>query len=317
LNPDAVCPGCRSRRWRRADAHRYRRSDLDRPDDGLTAYERLRLRVLFEVWCPDADEVRLEVVLCECCGFVGYLPRPTGDDLDAKYRFLVREERRSAADVGGDIAADARRAERTFEAIVAHAHTPAGRILDFGGAEGRLLGPFHRAGWACELVDYIEDTLPGVERLGATLDDVPADSRYDGIICSHVLEHLSDPGETLRRLRELLYDDGILFVEVPVDLWGGPPIARDPVTHVNFLTPLTLEQLLARNGYRVLDRRASTGSYAGVVKDVAVAVATPGTTSALDGRAAVDEAEELLQPSLPRRLGRLWRHRVGRMTRLF
>jgi SAM-dependent methyltransferase len=312
MTADPPCPGCGSDQWREIEVHRYVRADLAGGAARLTAYESLRLRVLFELWFPDSAEVRLKVAMCERCGFVFYAPRPTEGDLSAKYRFLLTEEERSASDLETDIAADAERARRTFAAVARAAPRPRGVVLDYGGAEGRLLKPFQDGGWECELIDYVEDTLPGIRRLGATLADVPAGRRYDAIVCSHVLEHLAEPAVALRSLTEILTDGGVLFVEVPVDLWGGPPISRDPVTHINFLTPRTLEQLLARNGYRVLESGGITGSYAGVVKDVAVALATVGTGTAADGRAAVEEAEALLRPTVRRRLSRMWRHLAAR-----
>ena len=308
---------CGLDRWREIGAYRYRRSDLAPGGATLTAYERLRLRVLFEVWLPDVDEVLLRAVICLCCGFVGYLPRPDSHDLEAKYRFLLEHEAQPADELKTAIVADRERGERTYEAIASRSHRMPGRVLDYGGAEGRLLSPFLQAGWECDLVDYVEKSLPGVNRLGATLADVPATRRYDAIICSHVLEHLAEPSAALRELRPFLADGAVLFAEVPVDLWGGLPIARDPVTHVNFFTSLTLEQLLVRNGYRVLDRAAMTGSYAGTVKDVAFAVATPGDVGAADGEPAVTEAEALLKPTLRRRVGRLWRHRARLLNRIY
>jgi hypothetical protein len=272
---------------------------------------------LFEVWLPDADEVLLRAVICSDCGFVGYLPRPDARDLEAKYEFLLEHEAQAGDELETAIVADRGRGERTYEAIARRAARVPGRVLDYGGAEGRLLSPFLHAGWECDLVDYVEESLPGVNRLGATLSDVPTGRGYDAIICSHVLEHLAEPGATLLELRPFLAEGAVLFAEVPVDLWGGLPIARDPVTHVNFFTALTLEQLLARNGYRVLDRVAMTGSYAGTVKDVTFAVATPGGDGAPDGRPAVAEAEALLKPALRRRLGRLWRHRARLLNRLY
>jgi SAM-dependent methyltransferase len=317
MRQSSPCPACGLDQWREIGTHRYRRSDLAPNGTALTAYERLRLRVLFEVWLPDDDEVLLRAVICPRCGFVGYLPRPDSRDLEAKYEFLLEHEVQPRAQLETAIAADRERGERTYEAVARHKDRLPGRVLDYGGAEGRLLSPFLDAGWECELVDYVEESLPGVNRLGATLSDVPAARRYDAIICSHVLEHLAEPGAALLELRPFLAEGAVLFVEVPVDLWGGLPIARDPVTHVNFFTSLTLEQLLARHGYRVLDRVAMTGSYAGTVKDVAFAVATLGGAGAPDGQPAVAEAEALLEPTLRRRLRRLWRHRARLLNRVY
>lgn len=303
------CPSCHALEWRAVERHRYEASEL--ANARLTDYQRLRLRVLFEVWMPDRARVELRTIMCSRCGFVCYAPRPDAGDLEAKYRFLLAEEGAAAgAGSAQAIARDHPRAERTFRAVGRHARTTPGRVLDHGGAEGRVLAPFIEAGWSCALVDYVEEVLPGVERLGVTLDDVPDGAHFDAIVCSHVLEHLADPGETLRRLAGLLVPGGVLFAEVPVDLWRGPPIRHDPATHVNFLTPLTLEQLLVRNGFVMMELQEISGSYAGVVKDLAVAVARPGSYAQPSAAAAIREAERRLNPTPGMELRRLWRQRV-------
>jgi hypothetical protein len=51
-------------------------------------YVKKRYRVLFEVWFPSRQAVKITSQLCSACGFVLYTPRPEATDLDAKYRFL-------------------------------------------------------------------------------------------------------------------------------------------------------------------------------------------------------------------------------------
>lgn len=46
------------------------------------------------------------------------------------------------------------------------------------------------------------------------LDEVP-DETYDAVICSHVLEHLSDPYGVARRLVRKVKPGGVLYVETP------------------------------------------------------------------------------------------------------
>lgn len=313
---DFPCPACGEARWRRVGRYEYAVADLERAT--LTEYERLRLRVVFEVWFPDHDRVELAGVLCERCGFVTYTPRPDESDLDAKYRFLYREEDAPGEDaLATTIDAERARAVRTFGALERHSPRRPGRVLDYGGAEGRLLVPFLEAGWSCALVDYVEQVLPGIERLGETIADLPAGSRFDAIVCSHVVEHLADPGGVLRALADHLAPGGALFVEVPLDLWRGLPIARDPVTHVNFLTPRTLEQLVARSGYRVLECEGLMSSYAGVRKEVVVVVATAGEGAVPDPTAAVRDAERRLDPTPAMRLSRLWRRARARLPAAF
>ena len=100
-----------------------------------------------------------------------------------------------------------------------------------------------------------EEPQEGVERLGSCLSDVPEGRRFDAIVCSHVLEHLADPCEVLLALREHLASTGVLYVEVPLEIWLEPPLQPEPVTHVNFFAPQTLRFLLERAGFRVLQVR--------------------------------------------------------------
>jgi len=91
-------------------------------------------------------------------------------------------------------------------------------------------------GWHCWVVDYTPRTVPGIARLGETLDDVDPSQRFDLIVCSHVLEHVADPVGTIKKLRCFLAERGVLYVEVPMEIWRRPPIHEEPVTHVNFFT---------------------------------------------------------------------------------
>ncbi|MDG2240281.1 MAG: class I SAM-dependent methyltransferase [Longimicrobiales bacterium] len=49
----------------------------------------------------------------------------------------------------------------------------------------------------------------------SALDQVPADEKFDLVVMSHVLEHMSDPVAELTRLRGFMAPGAILFIEVP------------------------------------------------------------------------------------------------------
>jgi SAM-dependent methyltransferase len=57
--------------------------------------------------------------------------------------------------------------------------------------------------------------------------DVLDDGAYDAIICSHVLEHVSDPYAVAGKLASKLAPGGVLYVEVPSARSLGLPRARD------------------------------------------------------------------------------------------
>lgn len=272
------CPVCASSAWQECGVDTFSRGSTQ----GLNDYEKLRRRVLFEVWHPGSDSVELRTVLCRECGFVSTAPRPSTELVDAKYRFLADEE----PSVGGSAFSelgrrmDERRAVRTKQAVEAHMRLAGASVLDFGGGNGKLLQPFIDAGARCFLVDYNRDPIAGVERLGATLDELPDHLRFDAVVCSHVLEHVADPAETLRGLQGHIAEGGVLYAEVPVEVWRGIPVSRDPVTHVNFFTLGSLEQLFVRSGYGIRESREFLGSYAEVVIEVAAVVADRGEGTA-------------------------------------
>lgn len=218
-------------------------------------YLALRWSVLFDVWFKGADAVQLTPGLCRTCGFITNIPRVETSDVDAKYAYLAE---RGVSGISAD--QNSEREKQRSENIFQHvAHLVKGegtrRILDFGGSDGRLMHSFLKRGHECFLVDYCEKQFPGVERLGATERDIPEDCRFDIIVCNHVIEHVADPVGVLRRLGRHLNENGHLFVEVPMEIWGQRFLQQEPVTHVNFFTPGSLAHALSEAGLHVSSSR--------------------------------------------------------------
>jgi len=133
-------------------------------------------------------------------------------------------------------------------------------VLEFGAS-----GPFHeravRAAAAVVAFDRPGTSASGVS--GFDLDDVtcgdlPQVAGAETILCGEVLEHLSNPGWFLTRLRRQ-YPGVPLLVSVPNAfsdaalrsiLQGVEQVNRD---HVAWYSPKTLEWLLARAGYQILE----------------------------------------------------------------
>ena len=87
---------------------------------------------------------------------------------------------------------------------------------------------------------------------------------FDNVTAFHVLEHLHEPLEFVRKCKKLLQPDGRLFFAVPNDL--GTPRARlgqavlkpirlngEPEIHLSHFTPVSLSNLLTRCGFRILE----------------------------------------------------------------
>jgi 2-polyprenyl-3-methyl-5-hydroxy-6-metoxy-1,4-benzoquinol methylase len=99
----------------------------------------------------------------------------------------------------------------------------AGRILDVGCGNGAL-GKVVKQQRECEVVG-ITYSAEEAKIARKVLDDVIVENidlynfsklgKFDCIICSHVLEHLHDPGKILLQLHENLADGGTLIVALP------------------------------------------------------------------------------------------------------
>lgn len=308
MRAEFPCPACGASDWRLGASYAYRSHEHADVSSELDDFTRLRRKVLFEVYCPGQDEVILRARWCSHCGFAAYSPRPGESDIAAKYRFLQSAE----GDIGGSPASERgrlmerRRAERTYGLVAGHVRAERPSVLDFGGGDGKLLAPFAELGAECHLVDYNVSPLPGIAKLGDTLADVPKDMRFDVIICSHVLEHVAQPRQLAAELGDRLAPEGVLFAEVPLEIWMGLPITQDPVTHVNFFTQSSLEDLLIASGLGILSAASVRGSYGEREKDVAIVLAARERGSDRPRRAAW-ETEHLMRPGVAARLRTRWR----------
>lgn len=78
------------------------------------------------------------------------------------------------------------------------------------------------------------------------------DTKYDFVIYSHTLEHISDVVRELNRVYELMSVDGRLFIEVPnVSGTLGLPFDFNPA-HIQFFSPTSLCTLLNSIGFDVV-----------------------------------------------------------------
>lgn len=153
------------------------------------------------------------------------------------------------------------------------------RILDIGCNEGMMALYTAKAGTKTEFCGI--DILP--EKRGKALErgyeevlleDIRQcdfrkyrDGYFDAVICSHILEHLEDPGALLGKVRRVIKKDGILIAGVPIGLLPGilwrrhitplysPRKRREAVLarfgHISFFTLPELRRLLKKHGFHL------------------------------------------------------------------
>jgi 2-polyprenyl-3-methyl-5-hydroxy-6-metoxy-1,4-benzoquinol methylase len=142
-----------------------------------------------------------------------------------------------------------------------------GRAVLEAGKAGRYVGIELSATAAAFASEHLSEVLLGdVE----ALDLAPLHGAFDALIISEVLEHLTDPWTTLKRLAECLKLGGRVYASSPnVSHWkviwglirGRFDYADKGVmdrTHLRWFTPQTYAELFRSAGLEVVEVRPST-----------------------------------------------------------
>lgn len=233
-------------------------------------------RILASSTCPlcatsNADrlyrlpEVDKRIVTCPECGIARLDPMPAPDELASYYptdyygtggqKFDTLLER-ILAFVG-------KRLVRSIRRRV----TPGGRILDVGCGRGLLAQALVDAGFRVCGTDFSRDATRGIDpridlRICASLAHAKLEAgSFDAVVVWHVLEHLTDPAETLDEIRRLLKPGGRLFLAVPnfsslqARLFGRHWFHLDPPRHLHQFPARALAEMLERR--RLVIRRTA------------------------------------------------------------
>ncbi len=168
---------------------------------------------------PDA----YDVAACLACGFV-YADTPaTQQDYDRYYAAFSKYEDPAVASGGGIGVFEAGRFKETAAAIASRLGAAA-RILDIGCAGGGLLTALRRRGFTSLCgVDGAPGCAASVRELGfeahclplSRLQELKDSGPFDGIILSHVLEHVADVHPLMAAVAALAAPDGRIYLETP------------------------------------------------------------------------------------------------------
>nr|BBX77294.1 hypothetical protein MFLOJ_10810 [Mycobacterium florentinum] len=164
---------------------------------------------------------------CDTCDLTYFAHRFDADTLDAMYsgyrddRYLsirrswepwYSRKTNSATKPGSEAAAE--RTEFMTEVVGAHTDIDNLRnIVDYGGDEGQFFPAGYR-GRKYVIEVSGKNLVEGVQA-ASTLDELP--DRPHLVIAAHLLEHLVDPLAVVFEIRAAVADDGLFYVEVPLD----------------------------------------------------------------------------------------------------
>ncbi len=240
----------------------------------LQQHGRIPEHLLHQRECPtcgstesrhELSKDHLELVRCVHCGLV-YV-NPIFDETHYRETYESKDYQHIMRDLGE--ASHEYRVERfgterieIMSRYVRPGLSRAVSYLDAGCSTGFVVEAAIKRGWRALGIDLNPSAIESGRSRGLPLkvagieDDALTGEQYEAISLFDVLEHLPKPRQILERCRELLARDGIVFLYVPnYDsasrlLMGTEAHFIWPTHHLNYYTPVTLVDLLARTGFR-------------------------------------------------------------------
>jgi 2-polyprenyl-3-methyl-5-hydroxy-6-metoxy-1,4-benzoquinol methylase len=209
---------------------------------------------------PELQKDHMTIVRCSACDLV-YVS-PTFDEEHYKTVYASEQYQEIVRDLG--IKSHEYRVERfgreRIRLMSGQVRAAAPRYLDVGCSTGFVVEAARDAGWRATGIDLNPSAVEfgrsrGLDVRAVALEDAGfAPGSFDAVSLFDVLEHLLDPVRTLRACIDLLAPGGIVFLYVPnYDSASRMLMGRDahfiwPTHHLNYYTPATLRDLMARQG---------------------------------------------------------------------
>jgi SAM-dependent methyltransferase len=233
----------------------------------------------FDPACPICETKPYVVVECTQCGLTYVTPQRFHQALlDDLYEERLWSSPAPRFFGYGSYREEAENYMRTFRKrsrVIGAFFKQPGSLLDLGCAAGYFMNVMREQGWETEGIEPSQLIARfGREEYGAairvgTAQTVPlAERAYDLVTMWDVIEHLSDPIDSLSRMRKALKPEGYLLLETQnIDsifarLLGKRWHHFKHAEHLWHFSPRTIEAILAKAGFDVVEIRSSmSGKY--------------------------------------------------------
>lgn len=205
-------------------------------------------------------------VVCKKCGLVYMNPRPTPEsyrefhveEFLRERHGLVSVEKLAPKVKGSDL-----KMKSEVASFIAGSLKPGAGVLDVGCGFGTLLNilktKYHAEVQGIELATVDVEAAKqfyGLELFNGSLKEFflkYPDQKFDCITLHHTFEHMSEPREELKTMREMLRPGGILYIGVPnvMNLKKRPEIFFQ-MGHPYSYSPSTLQNILRLEGFNIV-----------------------------------------------------------------
>ena len=195
---------------------------------------------------------------CLSCGLLFRDPLPSYDDLVQLYRESWSDPHEHRAETGGTDIGLARAYARKLACSLSLRDFCGLKLLDFGAGRGAMLTALKELGadvYAIEPFGYEYLRRHGFVAF-STLDEVPEELTFDGIVAIDVIEHLHAPWNEIKQFKNYIKDSGWVYMATLNASGLNAMVFRSnwrevlKMGHLMFFTPFNLEVILANSGYR-------------------------------------------------------------------
>lgn len=197
------------------------------------------------------------IVQCEYCHLVFTYPWPNKEKLDEYYQNF---DYRNGFVNELSIRQDAKRSLKNLISFLGTKRT----LLDVGCGAGFLLDEARKLEWKATGLDtafvplnYAKNHLK-LQIIRKDIEKYNTNKRYSAITLIQVIEHLINPYPTLRKIYNLLENNGIVCVATPnINCYLHKVLKNDfnyliPPEHVVYYSPSTLVTLLVKSGFTII-----------------------------------------------------------------
>lgn len=211
----------------------------------------------------DRYGLKMPVKICLSCGLIQTNPRMDqasySEFYNSEYRSLYVGEPRPSLPFFYDQYSRGRAVVRYVRDLLPRD----GLVFEVGCGAGGILFAFREEGYAVQGIDLGAEYLEyGRENFAldlreASLHETDFSCKPALIIYSHVLEHILDLPRELKRLKEILGENGLLYIEVPgikniPQAYAGDLLEYLQNAHTYHFTLRTLTRLVESQGFELI-----------------------------------------------------------------